>query len=918
MSFTQILDTLLFKPLQLLFEIIYVVANRLIDNPGGTIVVLSLVMNFLVLPLYKRADALQEEERRMELQLRKGVVHIKKTFKGDEQMLMLRTYYRQNNYKPTYVLRGAASLFLEIPFFIAAYRFLSGLQLLNGVAFGPIMDLGQPDGMLKVAGLTINILPVIMTAVNLISCVIFTKGSLMKTKLQLYGMAVFFFIFLYSSPSGLVFYWTLNNVFSLIKTIFYKLKSPRKILNIIFSITGVGIFLFGFFVYKNPTPKLVLFFTLSGMLMQIPSVCALLKKYNLWKLKYIKRTANKTVFFSGGMFMSIFMGVLIPSAVIKSSPQEFVSTTFFYHPIWFIVSSFCIAFGIFVIWLGVFYWLASPMVKPVFDRAMWIFSGISVLNYMFFSKNFGNLTSELKYENELKYVFTEQIWNFIIILVVMAVLYIFYEYLKKRIHDIIIIGIIAFSIMSISNIVYINSSIETVKNLMAANADMPKFTLSKNGKNVIVLMLDRAMGEQVPYIFNEKPELKEQFEGFTYYSNTISFGKFTNFGTPALLGGYEYTPVEINKRKEESLVSKHNEALKVMPVLFDQNDFKVTVINPVYANYQWIPDLSIYDDYPEIERYITGDKFLGSQAAKTFVQNSKRNFYCYSMLKVMPLCVQKTIYNDGKYNQIYDKEEIYSGQELISSVSAEGMNANFIKNYNVLENFSKISNITEEDSNTFLFMANDITHEPMLLQEPEYVPALKVDNTLYEDSQPKRILNGRILKLEKGSQMIHYHANMAAMIQLGKWFDFLRKEGVYDNTRIILVSDHGSRLRSIDELILSNKACMSSFYPLLMIKDFGSQDFTVSDEFMTNGDVPTMAVDGIIDNPVNPFTGKMISSDEKTAHNQYIIDSEDWEINVNNGNTFLPAKWYSVHDNIWDKKNWKIVAEEAVLPLDEQ
>lgn len=192
MSFLEIINTLLLKPLQMIFEVIYAVVNRLIDNPGCSIIVLSLVMNFLVLPLYRRADAMQEEQREMELRLQKGVAHIKKTFHGDEQMMMLRTYYRQNDYKPAFVLRGATSLFLEIPFFIAAYRFLSGLQLLQGVAFGPIADLGQPDGMLQIAGISINILPFIMTVVNLISCLIFTKDSLLKTKLQLYGMAIFF------------------------------------------------------------------------------------------------------------------------------------------------------------------------------------------------------------------------------------------------------------------------------------------------------------------------------------------------------------------------------------------------------------------------------------------------------------------------------------------------------------------------------------------------------------------------------------------------------------------------------------------------------------------------------------------------------------------------------------------------------
>ena len=154
MSFWDILGTLLIKPLQLLFEVVFVMANRVVGDPGLAIIALSLAMNFLVLPLYRRADAMQEEERETELRLHKGVAHIKKTFRGDERMMMLQTYYRQNNYKPTYVLKGATSLFLEIPFFIAAYAFLSNLALLHGVSFGPIRDLGAPDGLLTVAGVT--------------------------------------------------------------------------------------------------------------------------------------------------------------------------------------------------------------------------------------------------------------------------------------------------------------------------------------------------------------------------------------------------------------------------------------------------------------------------------------------------------------------------------------------------------------------------------------------------------------------------------------------------------------------------------------------------------------------------------------------------------------------------------------------
>ena len=78
MSFGSILYALLFQPLQILFEAIYKFAYSVIQNKGVAIIILSLAMNFLVLPLYRRADAIQEQERNIEAKLEKGVSHIKK------------------------------------------------------------------------------------------------------------------------------------------------------------------------------------------------------------------------------------------------------------------------------------------------------------------------------------------------------------------------------------------------------------------------------------------------------------------------------------------------------------------------------------------------------------------------------------------------------------------------------------------------------------------------------------------------------------------------------------------------------------------------------------------------------------------------------------------------------------------------
>lgn len=915
MSFLSILNSLLLKPLELAFEVIYMMANRIVDNPGLSIIVLSLAMNFLVLPLYKRADAMQEEERQMELKLHKGVTHIKKTFSGDEKMMILQTYYRQNNYKPTYMLRGAVSLLLEIPFFIAAYQFLSHLELLNGVSLGPIADLSRPDGLITIGGFTINVLPVIMTLINLISCIIFTKGSLLKTKIQLYGMAIFFLFFLYTSPSGLVFYWTLNNAFSLVKTIFYKLRNADKILAVLASIAGAAVGVYGVFFYGTPTTRRIAAFLCLAVVLQIPLVKMLVGKKIHFELKHATKTPDKKLFFAGGAFMSVLCGILIPSAVIKSSPQEFVDVNYFHSPVWYIVSAFCIAFGIFVIWMGIFYWLAKPSGKAVMDKLIWILCGAAIVDYMFFGKNLGILSNTLKYENDISFTRMQQLANIGILLATAAVLWVIVTFFKKHMKEVLAIATAAMVCMSVVNIVGINKSVDSIRQQIADSGESARTTLSKDGKNVIVIMLDRGMNAYIPYIFNEKPELVEKFDGFTYYNNVTSFGKYTNFGTPTIFGGYEYTPAKMNARDSEALVDKHNEALKVMPDLFDKNGYKVTLFDPTYANYTWTPTLSIFDEYPDVKAYNTKGSFTSVELKKQIVEANNRNFFCYSLLKTSPLTLQTSLYDHGDYNRSDSKaSDAYGVQTTDGLYVADGLAATFMEPYNVLESLPYITDISAGDDNTFLIMTNDTTHEPMLLQEPDYKPAQHVDNTEYETKNADRFtVDGVTLKIETDFQMIHYHANMAALLELGNWFDYMRDQGVWDNTRIIITADHGKNLHQLEKLELDNGFDILGCYPLLMVKDFNSTGFETSDDFMTTADVPTLAMQGVIDNPVNPFTGKKIDSSDKYAHDQYIIDSAEWDVSTNNGNTFIAGDWYTVHDNIWDHANWKLVAENEVL-----
>ena len=144
--------------------------------------------------------------------------------------------------------------------------------------------------------------------------------------------------------------------------------------------------------------------------------------------------------------------------------------------------------------------------------------------------------------------------------------------------------------------------------------------------------------------------------------------------------------------------------------------------------------------------------------------------------------------------------------------------------------------------------------------------------------------------------------------------------GVYDNTKIIIVSDHAYPLDLYPELDLSENTddyhfTAEYYYPMLMVKDFNAtEDFKECKDFMTHADVPTLATDGAIKNPVNPFTGKPINSSEKLAHDQFLIISVEWDVEENNGNTFFADEWVKVTPgDTKDINNWELLDEPVVL-----
>lgn len=852
---------LLIYPIEILLEIVFSVLYDIRHDVGLSILGVSIVVNFLMLPLYNRADRISDEERRKHDEMAENLNHIKRTFKGDERFMILQTFYRKQNYHPLYSLRSSFPLLLQIPFFIAAYHFLSHLSLLSNMSFLWIRNLAAPDGILVIPsigvdimpemrvypGFCINILPVLMTLINIISTMIYTKGAPLKEKLQLYIMAGIFLVLLYKSPSGLVIYWTMNNVFSLVKNIVLGIVKKKHHVAAGDNRSGVS---------EN-------------------------------------RKDNSQLFFSGCILLVLLLGVLIPSSVIVSSPSEFVNVAAYKDPLQYVFGAFLIASGAFLVWLPVFYYLGSHKARKTICSLVWVYCAISLIDFLVFGQINIRINTRLKYDQYPEFSLQKILFNLIILIVVSAVVIFFLNKHWLWIKNASYVVTIALVVLSAVNIINTETQLSKMSYLKNGQGSYEGFTLSTKGKNVIVLMLDRAIGTYFPYILAERPELRDKYAGFTYYPNTISFGGSTKTGSPALFGGYEYSSENIDDRSDEKLVDKQNEALKVMPVLFSEQGYKTTVYDAPLGNYDWISDLSIFDDYPDIKAYSLKERFTDPELDIALDKYRYRSFFLYSIYKSVPLVFQGYVYDDGQYHY----------PDTIPHINDE-----FNDPFSILHNLSTITEIEDSDQNTFMMMDNDAPHSVCELQLPDYLPVVNLNNRGLETGY-RVDDSGNMIEMD---EYFTYHVNISPLIQIGYWLDYLRENDVYDNTRIIIVADHGWPIGQFDDLIQEDGTDMQGVIPLLLYKDFNSAEYSESDEFMTNGDTPVLAMDGLIEDPVNPFTANRIDNKKKYEQDQLVLceDPRDDVLDTEDTVFLCPGQvWYTVHDNVFDKNNWNRVEE---------
>lgn len=211
-------------PFIYLIRTIFELSYNITGSYGVSVLLLSFAISLLLLPIFIYIEKAKKRDDVIKKRMQPLIDEIKQVYKGQERYYYLKTLNRQFGYSQFKALIPILSLLVQIPFFIAAYQYLETLEVIKGVSFGPLSDLSQPDHLFGI----VNVLPVLMTVVNLITVYFYTRNGNTSERKQMIIVAGAFLVLLFNLPSGLVLYWTMNNVFAFLRLFITNREVFRK------------------------------------------------------------------------------------------------------------------------------------------------------------------------------------------------------------------------------------------------------------------------------------------------------------------------------------------------------------------------------------------------------------------------------------------------------------------------------------------------------------------------------------------------------------------------------------------------------------------------------------------------------------------------------------------------------------------
>lgn len=192
-------------------EILLTVMNTLhawVKSYALAIIIMTIIIRSLLWPLQNAAT----KSMRKMAKLSPIMNELREKYKDDPQRMNQETMklYKEYGINP---FGGCLPMLVQIPIFFGFYGMLDKAIELRNSSFLWVRDLSQPDTVFHLAGIPINILPLVMAATQLWQMSITPKtGDPAQQRMFLFMPLIFLFI-CYNYASGLALYWTVQNLF---------------------------------------------------------------------------------------------------------------------------------------------------------------------------------------------------------------------------------------------------------------------------------------------------------------------------------------------------------------------------------------------------------------------------------------------------------------------------------------------------------------------------------------------------------------------------------------------------------------------------------------------------------------------------------------------------------------------------------
>ena len=192
-------------------EILLIAMNTLhawVKSYALAIIIMTIIIRSLLWPLQNAAT----KSMRKMAKLSPIMNELREKYKDDPQRMNQETMklYKEYGVNP---FGGCLPMLVQIPIFFGFYGMLDKAIELRNSSFLWVRDLSQPDTVFHVAGIPINILPLVMAATQIWQMSITPKtGDPAQQRMFLFMPLIFLFI-CYNYASGLALYWTVQNLF---------------------------------------------------------------------------------------------------------------------------------------------------------------------------------------------------------------------------------------------------------------------------------------------------------------------------------------------------------------------------------------------------------------------------------------------------------------------------------------------------------------------------------------------------------------------------------------------------------------------------------------------------------------------------------------------------------------------------------